>query len=135
MMFARARDEVVPRLSPTMGPKKVMVTIFFTADRLVALIYFPQGQKYNKEYFINEILEGINQECNHGTGYWVIKTMKININDCRVHNALDTLQAIGRIKIERLAYPSSSAGLSPGNFEFLDGSRQRCKIRDLLMRT
>jgi hypothetical protein len=37
-MFARARDKVVPRVSRTIGPKKVMVTIFFTANRLMTLV-------------------------------------------------------------------------------------------------
>jgi hypothetical protein len=36
---------------------------------LIKLVYLPEGQKYNKEYFINAILEGINEECNHGVGY------------------------------------------------------------------
>jgi hypothetical protein len=86
-MFARARDEVVPRVSPTIRSKKVMVTIFFIANRLLKLVYLPQGQKYNKEYFMNEILEGINQESNHGTGYRVTKTMKIHMDNCRVHDS------------------------------------------------
>jgi hypothetical protein len=86
-IFARARDEVVPRVSPTIGSKKVIVTIFFTANRLVTLVYLPRGQKYNKEYFINEILEGINQQCNHGTRYRVTKTMKIHMDKCRVHDS------------------------------------------------
>jgi hypothetical protein len=77
-MFARARDEVVPRVSPTIESKKVMVTIFFTGNRLVKLVSLRQGQKCHKEYFISEIFEGINQECNHGRGYSVIKTMKIH---------------------------------------------------------
>jgi hypothetical protein len=38
-MFARARDEVVSRVSPTIGWKKVIVTIFLTANRLVKLVY------------------------------------------------------------------------------------------------
>jgi hypothetical protein len=86
-MFARARDEVGPRVSPTIESKKVMVTIFFTGNRLVKLVYFRQGQKSHKEYFIREILEGINQECKQGTGYMVIKMMKIHMDNCRVHNA------------------------------------------------
>jgi hypothetical protein len=86
IMFARPRDEVVPRVSPTIGPKKVIVTIFFTANRLVKRVYFPQGQKYTKEYFTNEILEGINQECNHGTGYRVTTTMTIHMDNRRVHH-------------------------------------------------
>jgi hypothetical protein len=86
-MLVRARDEVVPRVSPTKGSKKVMVRIFFTANRLVKLVYLLQVQKYNKEYFLNETSEGINQECNHGTGYTVTKTMKIHMDNCRVHNS------------------------------------------------
>jgi hypothetical protein len=38
-MFARARYEVVPRVSATIGSKKVMVRIFFTANRLVKLVH------------------------------------------------------------------------------------------------
>jgi hypothetical protein len=39
-----------------------MIMIFFTENRLARLVYWPQGQKYNKEYLINEILEGINRD-------------------------------------------------------------------------
>jgi hypothetical protein len=42
-MFARARVEIVPRESPTKGSKKVMITIFFTANGLLNLGYLPQG--------------------------------------------------------------------------------------------
>jgi hypothetical protein len=118
-MFVRSRDEVIPRASPTIGSKKVMVTIFFTGNRLLKLAYLPQGQKYNQEYFINEILEGINQECNQGAGYRVTKTMKIQMDNCREHNALETSRAIGRMKIERLIQSPYSPELSPCNFCFL----------------
>jgi hypothetical protein len=121
-------------VSPTIGSKKVMLTIFFTANRLVKLVYLPQGQKYNKEYFINEILEGINQKCNHGTRYRVTKTIIIHMDNCRVHHALETLQAIGRMKIERLAHPLYSLDLTECDLWFLDGPRQHCRIGDLLMR-
>jgi hypothetical protein len=60
-MFASARDEVVPRVSPTIGSKTVMVTIFFTANRLVKLVDLPQGQTYHKDRFTHEILEGISE--------------------------------------------------------------------------
>jgi histone-lysine N-methyltransferase SETMAR len=96
--------------------EKSEVIIFFTANRLVKLVYLPQGQKYNKKYFINEILEGINQECNHGTGYRATKTMEIHMDNCRVENALETSQAIGQMTIERLVHPPYSPDLSPCDF-------------------
>jgi hypothetical protein len=64
-----------------------MVTIFFTANRLLKVGDLPQGQKYNKEYFINETPKGINRECNQGSVYRARKTMKIEMDDCRAHNA------------------------------------------------
>ena len=128
-MFAPSRDEVIPRVSPTIGSKKVMITIFFTGNRLLKLAYLPQGQKYNQEYFINEILEGINQECNRGAGYRVTKTMKIHMDNCRVHNALETSRAIGRMKIERLVQPPYSPDLSPCDFWFFGRAKTALQNR------
>jgi histone-lysine N-methyltransferase SETMAR len=128
-MFARARDEVVSRVSSTIGSQNVMITIFFIANRLLKLTYLPQGEKYNKEYFLNEILEGINRECNQGTRYSVTKTTKIHLNDCRVHDTLETKQAIGRMKIERLAHPPYSPELSPSDFWFFGRAKMALQNR------
>jgi hypothetical protein len=46
-----------------------MITLFFTGTQLMKLVHGPQGQNGNMEYFINDILEAINEECNHGAGY------------------------------------------------------------------
>jgi histone-lysine N-methyltransferase SETMAR len=128
-VFTRARDEVVPRVSSTICSKKVMVTIFFTVIRLLRLPHLPQGQKCHKEYFMNEILEGINQECNQGTGHRVTKTMTIQMDRCRVHNALETSQVIGRMKIERLAHPPYSPDLSPCHFSFFGPAKTALQNR------
>jgi hypothetical protein len=64
-----------------------MVTTFFTANLLLKPAYLFQEQKYNKEYFLNETLEGINQEYNHCTGFRVTKAMKIQMDNCRVYEA------------------------------------------------
>jgi hypothetical protein len=44
------------------------------------------------EYFVNEIFEGINEECNPGVGYRMANTMKIHMDNSRVHNALETAE-------------------------------------------
>jgi ATP-dependent Lon protease len=64
-----------------------MAAIFITANRFLKLAYSPQGQKYNKEYFLNEKLKGINQERNHDTGNRVTKVMTIHMDNCRGHDA------------------------------------------------
>jgi hypothetical protein len=73
-----------------------MVTIFITANRLLKLASLPQGQKYNKEYCINEKLKGINQERNHGTRYRVTKVMTIHTDNCRGYTAWKHSRQFGK---------------------------------------
>jgi hypothetical protein len=49
IMFARARDEAVPRVSPIKQSKKAMTMIFCTDNRLLRLVYLPQQQERKKE--------------------------------------------------------------------------------------
>jgi hypothetical protein len=86
-MFARVRDEIVWRGWPTIGSKKVIVTIFFTPNRLLKVADLAQWEKYHKDYFINQTVKGINRDCNQGCGYRVTKRMKIQRKHCRVDNA------------------------------------------------
>jgi hypothetical protein len=117
-MFAHDGTEVVPRVSRTIGSKKAMITVFCTANRLLKLAYLPQGQKCNREYLINEIFEGINEECNHGVGYRVTTTLKSHMDNCRIHNAQDTPAKIGTMKLTRLSHPAYSPDLRPCDFWF-----------------
>jgi hypothetical protein len=64
----------------------------------------------------NEMMEGINQECNRTAGYRVTEMMKIHMDNCRTHNAPEIWQEIRRMKIERLIHPPYLFGLSPGDF-------------------
>jgi hypothetical protein len=61
--------------------KKMMITIFCTGTRLLKLGHASQEQKCNKKYFLNEILDETNEECNHGTGCRITKTMKIQMDN------------------------------------------------------
>jgi hypothetical protein len=42
-MFARRREEVIPRLRSGISIKKVMIMVFFTAWQLIALNALPKG--------------------------------------------------------------------------------------------
>jgi hypothetical protein len=48
-MFARAPSEVIPRAQQTIGAKKTMITIFFTARQLILLNVLPKGSKFNQQ--------------------------------------------------------------------------------------
>jgi hypothetical protein len=90
-MLGHGSDEVIPRLSQIIGSKKRRSKYFDWAG-LLKLVYLPDGQKCNKEYFVNKIFEGINGEYNHGAGCRITKTIKIHLDNSRVHNGLETAE-------------------------------------------
>jgi hypothetical protein len=51
-MFAGRREEMIPRFTPGISIKKVMITMFFTARQLIVLDALPKVQKYSQEYFV-----------------------------------------------------------------------------------
>jgi hypothetical protein len=93
-MFVQGGDEMIPRMSPTIGSTKEIITVGFTDARLLRFLHLLQGQKCNKDNFINEILTQINKEYNHGAGHGVTKKMKIHMDNSRVHNTLETAEKI-----------------------------------------
>jgi hypothetical protein len=82
-----------------------MVTIFFTSTRLMSLDCLPRGQKYNKDYFINGILESINTTCNDDLGQRVTKHMSIHMDNCGVHNTEEISIKIRSRNMTRLPHP------------------------------
>jgi hypothetical protein len=58
-MFARSRDDVIPRTKATIGAQKVMLTIFFSGVRLINLNALPPRARFTQEYFMNSILPDI----------------------------------------------------------------------------
>jgi hypothetical protein len=61
-MFARAPSEVIPGTRQTIGAKKTMITIFFTARQLILLDVLPKGSKFNQQYFINYVFLDLKTE-------------------------------------------------------------------------
>jgi hypothetical protein len=116
----------------TRASKKAMIILFFTGIRLLKLVRLPQGQQCNKERFVNETLAKSNEECNHGAGSRITKTVKIHMDNSRVPNALETAEKIPK-RTEGLARPPYSFDLGPCNFWLLDGPRHGCEIGALLV--
>jgi hypothetical protein len=93
-----------------------MMMIVFTATRLLRLVHLPQGQKCNQGSFMNDVLEGMKEECNHVAGYRVTKPTEIHMDNSRVHNSLETTDKMRKKKMERLVHPSYSRDLSECDF-------------------
>jgi hypothetical protein len=93
-MFARAPSEVIPRTRQTIGAKKTMITIFFTARQLIMLDVLPKGSKFNQQYFIDYVpsdlkTENRNFRCRMQIATfgctWIIQWVTMGQNSC--HNS------------------------------------------------
>jgi hypothetical protein len=61
-MFARRRQEAIPRLRPGILIKKGLTMMFSTAQQLVSLNALLKRQKYNQECFGQNILPSLRHE-------------------------------------------------------------------------
>ena len=55
-MYAQSIEKVPPRVLKKIGPKKYMITIAFSGNRLICINALPKWIKFNQEYFISNIL-------------------------------------------------------------------------------
>jgi phosphoribosylformimino-5-aminoimidazole carboxamide ribonucleotide (ProFAR) isomerase len=63
------------------------------------LDYLPRGQKFNKLYFKNVILHQIDRGLNQGRGQSITKSMRIRMDNARVHAAGGCVAEIQGLKM------------------------------------
>jgi hypothetical protein len=90
----------------------------------MCLDYLPRGQKFNKLYFKDVILYQIDRGFNRGRGQSRTKSMRIHMDNARVHAAGDCIAEVQRLKMTRLPQPAYSPDLSPCNFWFFGFAKQ-----------
>jgi hypothetical protein len=56
---AQSRAEVIERTRQPIGAKHAMITVFFTAQKLIVFDVLPKDSKFNYRYFINYGLPGL----------------------------------------------------------------------------
>jgi hypothetical protein len=61
-MFAPSADVVLPKQRAGFQVKQTMITIFFTATRLIVLNSLPQGHSFTQGYFISQIVPAFTKE-------------------------------------------------------------------------
>jgi hypothetical protein len=133
--FGHGGDEVIPRVSQTIGSIKAMITISFAGTGLVKLVYiYLRGGNVIGGISSMICLNGSTDNAITAAGCQITKMMKIPVDDSRVRNALHPAETIRKMKVERLAHPAYSHDCSRRYLSLLDGPRQRWEIGDLLIR-
>jgi histone-lysine N-methyltransferase SETMAR len=90
----------------------------------MCLDYLPPGQKLNKLYFKDVGVHQIDRGLNRGRGQSRTKSMRIRMDNARVHAAGDCIAEVQRLKMTRLPKPAYSPDLSPCDFWFFGFAKQ-----------
>ena len=90
-----------------------MITIMFTKHELLLVDLLPQGQSFNCEYFISNVMIPTLQRFQEVTGR---KKAKLHLDNCRVHNSKKSYEWYNLNHIIRIPHPPYSPDLAPSDF-------------------
>jgi hypothetical protein len=107
---------VISRLKPGISIKKVMMTVFSTARQLIVLDAFPKGQKYNQEYFVQNIFPPLLNEKKRFSRQRTAINFSAQMDNLMPHNGHRVIDELRRLKIARVPYPPYSPDISLCDF-------------------
>jgi histone-lysine N-methyltransferase SETMAR len=127
--WAQERSGLERNVSQKIQSKKSMLTVFFNGLRILTINCLPQGQNMNSDYFINNILTDLSQHARDGSRKTSISSMRIHMDNCKVHNSIKTTRKIEELRLTRIPHPPYSPDIAPSDFwlfgylkEFLRGA-------------
>jgi hypothetical protein len=130
-MFARWREEVIPRLRLGISIKKVMITVFFTARQLITLDTLPKGQKYSQEYFVQNKLPSFLNEKKRFSRQKTAINFSVHMDNSMCHNGHRVVDGFRLLKILRAPHPPYSPDISPYDFWMFGDFKGKLKDRHL----
>jgi hypothetical protein len=115
-MFARQREEVIPRLRLGISIKKVMILVFFIARHFIALDALYKGQKYKQEYFVQNILPSLFNEKKRLSRQKSVITFAVRMDNSACRNAHRVVNELRGLNLLRAPHPPYSPDISPHDF-------------------
>jgi hypothetical protein len=131
-MFAVRREEVIARLRPGISIKKVMITMFFTVQQLIAMNALAKGQKYDQEYFVQNIFPSLFNEKKHFSHQKIMIKFFVHMNNSMYQNRHRVVDELRRLKILTAPHSPYSPDISPYNFwifEDFKGKQKDCHLQ------
>jgi hypothetical protein len=127
-MFAPSADMVLPRLRAGFPLKTAMITVFFTATRLIVLNSLPQGRSFTQDYFICEIVPVFTKKKLRFRSHHPGVIFSVHRDDTRHHNDRMASTEFDRRRFGRAEHPPYSPDLSPCDFWLPEGKAQGSPI-------
>jgi hypothetical protein len=122
---------VLPILRTGFQVKKTMITVFFTATRLIVLNNLSEGQSFIQDYFISEIVPACNKEKLRFPRHHPGVTFSVHIDNSRCHNGRVAIAEFDHRRLGRAEHPPYSPDLSPCDFYLFGFLKEKLRDRQL----
>jgi histone-lysine N-methyltransferase SETMAR len=129
--FARSAADIIPRTRQA-RERKTMITVFFTAKKLILFDVLPRGSTFNQLYFINNVFPefktaDLNFRCQKtGSTFWV------HIDSSMCHNESKVTSKIKKNHISKMSHSPYSPDMSPCDFWLFGMLKQILRSRVFL---
>jgi hypothetical protein len=106
-----------------------MITVFFTATRLIVLNNLPQGQSFSQDYYISETVPAFTKEKLKFRGCHPWVTFSVHVDNSRCHNVRMATPEFDHRRLGRTERPPYSPDLSQCNFWLFGFLKEKLKDR------
>jgi hypothetical protein len=111
--------------------KETMITIFFTATRLILLNSLPQGPSFTPDYLTSEIAPAFTKEKLRFRRHHSGVAFSTHMDNSRCHNGRMATAEFNRRRLGRTKHPPYSPDLSPCDFWLFGFLKEKLKDRQL----
>lgn len=108
----------------TIDRKKIMLTVFWNPSGFLVVDFLPEGQKYNSEYFIDNILIPLRSEIDKKLKKKTQSKFYLHLDNCKVHTSKITSEKIKELDLIKVPHPPYSPDIAPSDF-YLFGDMKR----------
>jgi histone-lysine N-methyltransferase SETMAR len=108
-----------------------MITVFITVRQLIVLDVLLEGQKYNQEYFVQNILPSLLHEKKCFSRKKTGINFFVRMNNSMRHNWYRIVDELRRMKILRASHSPYSPDISPYDFWMFRDFKEKLKDRYL----
>lgn len=109
--------------------KKVMVTIIWGVYGFFIVNFLPEGESYDSEYFISNILEPLSNERQNIWAGSKRKKIWLHLDNSKVHNSILTSQKYNVLGFKRTPQPPYSPDIAPSDFYLFGFLEEKLKGR------
>jgi hypothetical protein len=109
-------EEVIPRTRQTIGAKKTIITVFFTARQLILSDVLPKGNKFNQQSFIDYVFLDLKTENPNFRRRMPLASFWVHMDNSMDHNGSKVVSRLDKHHIARLPHPPDSPDVIPCNF-------------------